>query len=175
MFKFVPTSLFLLLSAPNTASANDLQIISDSWSVYTTHCQQVFNDPRAYISTLPDRNQGGDLTQTVSPDGKALTVYFEVGDGYIEAYIDTLSDREIRHCAFYSELSSGWDANSVASQYVQWIGQNPDIKIVGGYSPIYGYDHYRHTVLGIWPSYDIEVQTNIHENEFQIISTLVVR
>lgn len=89
--------------------------------------------------------------------------------------VDILSDREIRHCSFYTELPAGWDTNLIAAQYVQWITHSASLEIIGGHSPIYGYDHYRHTIIGDWPDYDIEVQTNIHENEFQILSTRTVR
>lgn len=159
----------------SAAVAKDLSEIAKSWQHYLTQCQQLFQDPETYVAQLPDRNPGGDLTRTQSPDGKATTIYLEIENGYVEAFVDTLSDREIRHCAYYSEIASGWDSNAMAAQYVQWLQQNQALEVVGGYAPIYGADHYRHTVLGMWPDYDIPVQTNIHENEFQIISTFVAQ
>ncbi len=153
----------------------DLNQIARSWQHYTTQCQQIFQDYRGYMARLPARNPGGDPTQTISPDGRAINIYLEIEDGYVEAIIDILSDREIQHCAFYTEIPQSWDATAIAAQYVAWMRQNSTLEIVGGHAPIYGYDHYRHTILGMWPGYDLEVQSNIHENEFQIFSTRVVK
>lgn len=165
----------LLVAFSPKASAGDLEFIAETLRQYSSHCQQVFEDPRAYAAGLPERQSDGTPSVTFSPDGKALSISNEVGAGSIEAFVDTLSDREIRHCAYYVTVAGGWNVTQISQAYVPWIKDNVGLEIIGGLSPIYGYEHYRHTLLGVWPPYGISVQTNIHENEFQVLSTRILK
>ncbi|MEM9306617.1 MAG: hypothetical protein AAGA74_04915 [Pseudomonadota bacterium] len=173
ILRSVVVTFFVLAS--DAALARDINTIALSLQHYTTQCQQLYQDYAGYVSRLPERNPSGDPTSTVSPDGRAITIYLEVDGGYLEAMIDVLSERVVQHCAYYAELETSWDTNAIASQYVQWLSQSSTLEVVGGHSPIYGYDHYRHTILGAWPAYNIEIQTNIHQNEFQVLSTRILQ
>lgn len=159
----------LLFAVP--AQARNLNFIAESWQTFLVECQKALEDPQSYLGTLPEANPDGSLVYTTSPDGKALSIHLQKGEGYIEAFIDTFSDRESRHCAYYAGFTPSWDTAQTATQYLSWLRQNAQLEIIGGLSPLYGYPHYRISVNGMWPRYDLPVQTNIHENEFQLLIT----
>ena len=135
--------------ASSASEGKDLSVIAQSWQHYTAQCQQLYQNYNDYLSRLPERNPSGDPTRTVSPDGHAISIYLELDSGYVEAMVDVLSDRVVQHCSYYAELETSWDTTKIAPQYVQWLNQNSSFEIVGGYSPIYCYGHYRQTLQSI--------------------------
>lgn len=157
------------------SAAAGLDEIARGWQLFMSECQLVLADPRTYLSSAQLQTQGRTVSHAVSPDGRALSIIIEYDLAEIEVFADTLSDREIRYCGYYLTIPNGWDVGTVAAQYVSWLRQNPTLEIVGGASSVDGYDNHRHTVLGLWPDYDLAVASNMHVNEFQLIVTRIVR
>lgn len=174
------SSVFLAgaLLAATTASpsaARDLGFIANAWQVFMTECAGILRDPGAYVQRLPPSNPDGSLTRTVSEDGKVVRLSVQIGNGFFEASINTLSDREERACTYFEDFAPEWDTATMAQQLTGWLGQSPGVEIVGGAAPIHGYPHVEHVVLGLWPSYDMTVLSVIHENEYQLSAAHSVR
>lgn len=166
--------IWLLSFVAFPLNAAGLELIAPRMSVFLSECTSFFSNPDEYANQLSAQRSNDPGAVTLSADGKSLIVHKEVGDYAIEAEVLKLADREIRYCEYSAEQFLTTEVSEIATQFSDWISQNPNLEVIGGFHEASFESQTNHAILGLLPQFDAVVDSNIYEGIFWVHSTYTI-
>lgn len=165
-----------LFTAPSLA--NQFDTFKSTWEFFKIECGLVLDNPYLYI----EGNVGADETITVKKSTDRNAYAFTKGNGningdrerYMETFLDVYPDREVINCSVNFEKWKIFNSRQLATEIVPWLIKQ-DLKIAGGYVPLYDESYHQFGVIGAFPERDLPVRIRLYDWGIQFFVDYIVK
>ena len=137
---------------------------------FRSTCSTVLANPDAYLASLPRPGPFGERVISVSPDQKAVSVFWRQGTAYDEVYLHLVGTKQVRECIVLGEYFID-PSYSPISDLLAAVAADPLLTITGGHMPqdyiengnFNTVDHiYQYALDGLFPADDLTALVGIN-------------
>lgn len=184
MTKFsVPAVVLPAMLFVSVAQAEDVDV-AGGFDRFASACGQLIEDPEGYISNLPRPGPKGERVVSVSPDGKATSIYVRDANLYEEAEVHEIGDALLIQCSVIVELDD-LEGEELANAFRDVVAAKPEIEMTGGQTPqdyveegsyVFTLEpFFLFALRGLWPDPNLMSTVDIIESELQMDVQLTVQ